>query len=241
LMLTAWTTVSVRGELKWYTDVDAALNVAQQEHKAVLLDFTGSDWCPWCVRLKHEIFDQPEFAEFAGDHLVLVELDFPRQKPISHEQSVANHALAEKYQISGFPTVIVLNNDGSTAGQLGYMEGGPAPFDAKVAGFLKLDTKAAPAPEPEPAAPPKPRRPLDYNVKASAQAPVQYGSLALKAISGTKTRRMAMINGELLLAGESAEIKADGKVVKVVCKEIREDSVLITADGKSMELTLGNH
>ena len=58
-----------------------SMDKASAEHKVVLLDFTGSDWCGWCKRLKAEVFDQPEFAEFAQANLIMVEVDFPRNKP----------------------------------------------------------------------------------------------------------------------------------------------------------------
>ena len=73
-------TLSGRCELQWLTDTKTALEKARQENKAVLLDFTGSDWCGWCMKLKSEVFDQPEFAQFAQANLVLVEVDFPKRK-----------------------------------------------------------------------------------------------------------------------------------------------------------------
>src|ERR1017187_4807538 len=66
--------------LEWLTDVPAALARAKAENKTVLLDFTGSDWCGWCMRLKAEVFDQPEFSTYAHANLILVELDFPHHK-----------------------------------------------------------------------------------------------------------------------------------------------------------------
>ena len=69
-----------RAELSWGTDATTALAQAKKEKKLVVMNFTGSDWCGWCIKLKKEVFDTKEFAEYAGKNLVLVELDFPRAK-----------------------------------------------------------------------------------------------------------------------------------------------------------------
>jgi protein disulfide-isomerase len=76
--------------LEWLTDVQAAREKAKGENKLVLLYFTGSDWCPWCKRLKSETFDKPEFSDFARANLVLVEADFPRYKAMAQLQQMAN-------------------------------------------------------------------------------------------------------------------------------------------------------
>jgi len=125
-------------ELAWLTDLPQAQAKAKTEKKLVLLDFTGSDWCIWCVRLKEEIFSKPEFAEYANKNLVLVEVDFPRKKPLSEQQKKANRALAEKYQIKGYPTLIILDGNGNKIGTMGYLRGGPNPFIAELA---KLKSK----------------------------------------------------------------------------------------------------
>ncbi len=222
--------------LEWLTDAQAAQEKAKQENKFVLLDFTGSDWCGWCMKLKSEVFDRPEFAEYADAHLVLVEVDFPHHKVLAPDQKKANSSLAKEYHITGYPTVILLDPDGQKAGQTGYMHGGPAAFDAKLDEVLKHSNKgpkASPQSEPE-----RPRKPAVW-VPIPPAVPIHYGSLALKGISGTKDRRMVMINNANLMVGETAKVKVqDGEVV-VCCKEIRDESVLVTADGKPLELKLG--
>ncbi len=112
----------------WQTDPEKALAGAKGTKKLVLMDFTGSDWCGWCIKLNKEVFSQPEFQAFAKDNLVLVELDFPRGKPQSAEDKSRNEALARKFGVQGFPTVVVLNSEGKQVGQLGYMKGGPQAF-----------------------------------------------------------------------------------------------------------------
>jgi len=124
--------VTHAAELDWHTSVPEARALAKEQNKLVMLDFTGSDWCAWCVKLKKEIFSTPEFAEYASKNLVLVELDFPRKKKQSAELKAANKALAKQYSIRGYPTIIVLNSDGKQVGKLGYMRGGPEPFIAEL-------------------------------------------------------------------------------------------------------------
>ncbi len=116
------------GDSDWQTDPTKALAEAKGTKKLVLMDFTGSDWCGWCIKLNKEVFSQPEFQQYAKDNLVLVSLDFPRAKPQSAEEKARNEALAKKFQIEGFPTIVVLNSEGKHVGQLGYMPGGPAAF-----------------------------------------------------------------------------------------------------------------
>jgi protein disulfide-isomerase len=120
------------GELNWMTSLPEAQAKAKTENKLVMMDFTGSDWCGWCIKLNKEIFSTPEFAAYAAKNLVLVELDFPRKKPQSDELKAANKALAKKYGIRGYPTIIVLDSAGKQVGELGYMKGGPEAFIAEL-------------------------------------------------------------------------------------------------------------
>ena len=119
-------------ESNWTTDVPKAQAAAKAEQKLVMMDFTGSDWCGWCIKLHKEVFSKPEFAEYAKKNLVLVEVDFPRAKKQTDDLKKANQELQRKYSIEGYPTIIVLNGDGKQVGQLGYMQGGPKAFIAEL-------------------------------------------------------------------------------------------------------------
>ena len=105
-------TASARAELKWATDLPSAIAQAKKEKKIVFVDFTGSDWCGYCIQLKKDVFDTKEFEAYAKDNLVLVEVDFPRKKKQAPELAKANEGLNEKYKPTGFPTIVVLNGDG---------------------------------------------------------------------------------------------------------------------------------
>ena len=117
-----------RGEANWFTDFAKAQAAAKAEDKLLLLDFTGSDWCGWCRILRAEVFSRPEFEEYAKKNLVLMTVDFPRAKPLSAEVRKQNQILAQKFEIRGFPTIVILNGDGKQLGLLGYMPGGPKAF-----------------------------------------------------------------------------------------------------------------
>lgn len=115
----------------WADNYQQALATAAKENKKVLLDFTGSDWCGWCIKLKKETFDQPAFKDYADKNLVLVEVDFPQGKSLSPEVKKQNDALQNQYKVQGFPTLVVLDPQGKVIKQQsGYIPGGPAGFIA---------------------------------------------------------------------------------------------------------------
>ena len=122
--------------LAWGTDLPAALDQARSEHKKVLLDFTGSDWCPWCIKFDHEVLSTDKFAAYARNKLELVLLDFPRAKPQSKTLKQANEALAKRFGVRGYPTYVLLNVAGKELGrQVGYAKGGPDAFIAQLENF----------------------------------------------------------------------------------------------------------
>jgi thioredoxin-related protein len=125
-------TVTNGEQLVWKTDYAAALNQAKAENRRVFLFFTGSDWCSWCARLNKEILSTPEFARYSKEKLILVEVDFPKKRPQSASLKAQNAKLFKRYKIEGYPTVIVLDSGGKKIDELGYQEGGPAPFISRL-------------------------------------------------------------------------------------------------------------
>ncbi|TDP03798.1 thioredoxin family protein [Flavobacterium sp. 245] len=120
-------------ELKWYTDVREAITVSNTVHKPMLMFFTGSDWCGWCIRLQNEVLKTPEFKKWATDNVVLVELDYPRRTPQAPEIKNQNNELQQAFGIQGFPTIFFTSaesKDGKVnfkgLGQTGYVAGGPS-------------------------------------------------------------------------------------------------------------------
>jgi thioredoxin-related protein len=127
--------------LEWFTDAEAAQAKAKAENKLVLLDFTGSDWCMWCQRLKRNVFDDPEFAQYAQSKLILVEVDFPQHKTLPEAQQQANARLEKTHRINSYPTIILLDSDGKQVARMGYVFGGASAF------ITKLEKKVAKAKE----------------------------------------------------------------------------------------------
>ncbi len=112
----------------WIDDLEKAKAQAKAENKKILLDFTGSDWCGWCMKLDKEVFSQPAFKEYAAKKLVLVEVDFPRKTKLPDATKKQNDSLAQKFKIQGYPTIVITSAGGVKKGELGYMEGGPDAF-----------------------------------------------------------------------------------------------------------------
>lgn len=117
----------------WETDLKKAQESAKTQKKLLFIDFTGSDWCGYCVRLDRDILSRPQFQEYASKNLVLMEVDFPRRKEQSHEIKMQNQRLARQYDIQGFPTILVLDGEGQTVWRYdGYFSEGPEAFIAAL-------------------------------------------------------------------------------------------------------------
>ena len=133
-------------ELVWQTDVNKAISISNKTKKPMLLFFTGSDWCGWCIRLQKEVFLTDDFKKWAVDNVILVDVDFPKDKS---KQSVAlqnqNNLLARQYEVRGYPTVWFVEStinesqayDYVRLGQSGYMAGGPSIWTENANGFLQ--------------------------------------------------------------------------------------------------------
>lgn len=118
----------------WLHKYDEALAAAKKSGRPILTDFTGSDWCGWCIRLKEEVFDTKDFKQWASANVILLELDFPRTKPQDAAIKAKNQQLAQQYGIQGYPTILILDGNGKKIGEMGYMEGGPKVW---IAEFVK--------------------------------------------------------------------------------------------------------
>lgn len=121
----------VAAAAEWLTDLPAACRQAAQENKLVLIDFTGSDWCSACVRLRRTVLDSPAFLEFSSTRFVLMEVDLPRRKSFDQKLLRRNEEIANRYGVGGFPTLMVINPQGEVMG--GFQNG-----DVTVAEACKL-------------------------------------------------------------------------------------------------------
>lgn len=122
----------------WLTSYDEAAKQSKKTGKPILMDFTGSDWCGWCIKLKEEVFSTPEFKAWAAKKVILLEVDFPRRTQQSAELKKQNQELAQKYNIEGYPTIIFADANGKALGQpYGYDEGGPKVWTQKAEALMK--------------------------------------------------------------------------------------------------------
>jgi len=125
-------------------DFDQAVAIARKEGKDLFVDFTGSDWCGWCIKLDQEVFSHDEFLTAAKRSFVLVALDFPRGDEVKAQvpNPERNAELRDKYEVSDFPTCLLMTAEGDVYGQMGYQAGGPEKFVADLEAFRTKDRKA---------------------------------------------------------------------------------------------------
>ena len=120
----------------WQYDFEVAKSKAQNEHKLILLNFAGSDWCGPCIKMTRDIFEQDSFTNYADKSLVLVRADFPRSKKnqLEPKQVKHNEALAEKYNPQGkFPLTLLLDANGKVLKSWdGFKSGTPEEFIKQV-------------------------------------------------------------------------------------------------------------
>lgn len=120
----------------WLTDIEVAKSRAREETKPILANFTGSDWCGWCIKLEEEVFSEDVFKDYAREHLVLLKIDFPRHSPLPENQQQANHKLAQLYQVPGFPCLLILNQEGHELARTGYQPGGAEKYVEHLKGII---------------------------------------------------------------------------------------------------------
>ena len=142
LLLALTVSISTAAGDEWMTDFEAAKQKAAAENKDLLVNFTGSDWCSWCIKLVDEVFKHDAFKKGVADNFVLVELDFPQDKSkLDESTQTQNEMLQEKYSIQGFPTILLLDDQGRPYAQTGYQAGGPEKYLAHLDKLLAIKTK----------------------------------------------------------------------------------------------------
>ncbi|MFC4738790.1 thioredoxin family protein [Flavobacterium ponti] len=125
--------VQAQEDLTWHTDMTKATELSMKENKPLMMFFTGSDWCGWCIRLQKEVFKTEEFTKWAKKNVILVELDFPKRTPQDESIKMQNAQLQQIFQVRGYPTVWLVNPEKTTEGKvnlsalgsIGYVAGGP--------------------------------------------------------------------------------------------------------------------
>lgn len=156
-LVLAFTSVS-RAADGWMTNYEEAKTLAAKENKDILIDFTGSDWCAACAALKKAVWSTDVFKQEAPKHFVLLELDFPQQKPLPKELEAQNEKLQALYEIKSFPTVLLTDAKGRPYAMTGYDENlkTPEAYNDHLATLRKVKAardeglkKAEAAPEPD--------------------------------------------------------------------------------------------
>jgi protein disulfide-isomerase len=124
---------TMRADTEWLTDHKMAQQRAKESKKRLLVEFTGSDWCPPCILLQKRVFSSREFQEYASKNLILLELDFPRTRLQKPELAQQNQELAMRYGVEAFPSILVFDSDGKPLGAFrGYDGEGPKDFIAEL-------------------------------------------------------------------------------------------------------------
>ena len=128
----------------WLLNFDKAAELSMKTGKPILANFTGSDWCGWCIRLKKEVFVTPAFKKWADENVILLELDYPRRTPQTEAIKKQNRELQQFFKVRGYPTLHMFNvgiAEGKTQitslGKTGYVAGGPTPWIANANNYLK--------------------------------------------------------------------------------------------------------
>jgi thioredoxin-related protein len=130
--------LSMGAESLWMHDFEAAKAKAVKEGKPIFINFTGTDWCGWCIKLEKEVFTKKAFQDYAKENLVLVEVDFPKKKEQTAELKAQNKKLDKEYGVEGYPTLYLLDATGKKLTEdIGYREGGPEAYVEHLKSLLK--------------------------------------------------------------------------------------------------------
>jgi thioredoxin-related protein len=138
-------TVKAQEDLTWHTDMAKASELSMKEKKPLMLFFTGSDWCGWCIRLQKEVFKKEEFIKWAKQNVILVELDFPKRTAQEEAIKQQNYQMQQIFQVKGYPTVWLVNPEKTAEGKInlsalgstGYVAGGPEKWLEGVNSIIK--------------------------------------------------------------------------------------------------------
>ncbi len=137
--------VAQAGGAGWTTSMKEAIAESKKTGKPILADFTGSDWCGWCIKLNNEVFSKSQFKNWAKKNVVLLELDYPSRKQQSAAVKKQNNALKNKYKIRGYPTILLLGADGKVLQKTGYGRGGPQAWIGNIKKTVKTYQTAHPS------------------------------------------------------------------------------------------------
>lgn len=133
--------VAAVSEIQWMTDFQAAKAKAKAESKPIFVYFTGSDWCPWCIKMNQQILSTADFQNALSQKVVFVKVDFPRKTQLDKATKEQNDKLSKEFDVHGFPTVILLDSNANRIEKLGFQAGGGAMYAKKVQDILDAYNK----------------------------------------------------------------------------------------------------
>lgn len=122
---------------EWVSNYEDAIEQSRATSKPVVLFFTGSDWCGWCHKLEKEVLNTPEFASLAGGEFIFVTLDFPLYKPTDPKVTETNKRLQKKFDVKGFPTLVIIDKNEQQIGTVGYRPGGAKAYAEHLIQMVK--------------------------------------------------------------------------------------------------------
>ncbi len=237
LLAAAWVWVALTSPtdvtaVTWNSSFETARQQASANNRPILAVFTGSDWSPACMQLKNTILNSPEFQTLAEQRLILMEIDFPRTRPMAALHLQANQQLARTYNVTAFPTVLMISASGTNIAQISSS----ATKEQFLEALNYLSTKATATEKAPPLRlvrrPAEPRE-LPLFGGATLQPVPTFTNLVVKCISGPAGRRFALINRETMTTGDVAWFGlGETNRIQVKCLEVREKSVLIRVHGE---------
>ena len=124
------------GKVTWVDNFEQAMQSASKSNKPIILYFTGSDWCGWCKKMDQEVFSSPAFAEEVGHKFVFVKVDFPMNSKLPEAQARQNAQLKQRYGVTGYPTIVIVDSKGGFIGETGYRSGGGKAYAQWLEQFL---------------------------------------------------------------------------------------------------------
>ena len=128
---------SAFGGIAWNDNFGKAQEEAQKTGKPILMLFTGSDWCGFCIRMDKDAFSKPGFQKFIQANFVMFKADFPRRTKLQPGIAAQNRDLARQYGVRGYPTVLIVNAEGAVLAKTGFIRGNEKAYRAEYEKILR--------------------------------------------------------------------------------------------------------
>lgn len=225
-------TAATSGQLRaanWHDSFEDARAEAEATGRVILVNFTGSDWCPACMQLRTSALSSSQFQKFVEGRLVLLEVDFPRSRRLPPERQQANENLARRYGITAFPTLLLVGANGRSLAKVPAYPSAPHLIAALNENLAAINGPNGPVTASRTGNASPALTPPPFAGAATKPLPT-YTNLVVKSIAGPPNRRFALVNNTTMAPGDSAWLKIGNNKVQVHCVEIREKSVLVRVD-----------